>query len=337
MTPPHQRNLETGNKHGGHFPVMIGEVLESLPEREKGLVVDMTFGGGGYTKEILEKTNYSVLALDRDPAAIARGVPLKKQYPERLFLVETVFSQLDEALVTAGLATPEQVQSGEGVVDAVVMDLGVSSFQLDQPERGFSFRENGPLDMRMGAGAKSAAEIVAEYSEEDLADIFWKFGEEKLSRKMAEAIVVARKQSPVTETQQLVDILHTVRPRRHFDRIDPATKVFQALRIEVNDELGEIERALDKAKNLLKPGGVLVVVSFHSLEDRIAKNLFGEVAAKPKHVNKYRPEEAANDGYEFELPHRGVVKPSKEECQINARSRSARMRVLKRKQGGEKQ
>lgn len=335
MTPPKQGDTNQRSTQKGHFPVMIGEVLENLPNCEKGLVVDMTFGGGGYTQEILEKTNHSVLALDRDPTAIARGEDLKKKYPERLFLVETVFSKVDEALVVAGLATSEQLESGQGVVDGVVMDLGVSSFQLDQAERGFSFRENGPLDMRMGAGEKSAADVVAEYDEKELADIFWRFGEEKLSRRMAGAIVAARAEAPITETKQLVDVLHSVRPRRHFDRTDPATKVFQALRIEVNDELGEIERALDKAKDLLKPGGVLVVVSFHSLEDRIAKNLFTKVASKPKHVNKYRPETARDDGFLFELPHRGVVKPTKKECETNARSRSAKMRVLKKKQGGE--
>lgn len=330
----------TPQQNSGHYPVMMREVLEALPapkENQKGLVVDMTFGGGGYTREILDKTPFNVLALDRDPDAIGRGEALKKEYPDRLHLVQTVFSQVDEALIKAGLATEEDVKSDKGVVDAIVMDLGVSSFQIDQPERGFSFTQNGPLDMRMGSAEKTAADVVAEYDEQRLADIFWRFGEEKLSRKMAGAIVSARKEAPITQTEQLVKVLHSVRPRRHFDRIDPATRVFQALRIEVNDELGEIEHALEKTKDLLKPGGVLVVVSFHSLEDRIAKTVFSKLASKPKHVNKYRPEEAKDDEYGFIMPHRGVVKPSKEECEINARSRSARMRVLQRKSGGVKQ
>lgn len=315
---------------------MITEVLDALPAHsEKGLVVDMTFGGGGYTKEILEHTQYDVLALDRDPDAIARGEDLKSQFPERLHLVQTVFSKVDEALVKAGLAAEAEVASGHGVVDAVVLDLGVSSFQIDQPERGFSFSANGPLDMRMGTEGKTAAEIVADYDESQLADIFWRFGEEKLARRMAGAIVSARKEKPIQETGQLARVIHSVRPRRHFDRTDPATRVFQALRIEVNDELGEIERALDKAKNLLRPGGVLVVVSFHSLEDRIVKKLFNTLAGKPKHQNKYQhlssQEGPRHEAYDFRLPYRGVMKPTKEEQQVNPRARSGRMRVLQKK------
>lgn len=326
----------TPQQQNGHYPVMMREVLDALPATDqKGLVVDMTFGGGSYTKEILKYSKYHVLGLDRDPDAIARGRDIQTDYPDRLRLVETVFSDVDKAIVKAGLATEAEVASGEGVADAIVLDLGVSSFQIDQPERGFSFTHNGPLDMRMGHTGKTAADVLADYDEKRLEQIFREFGEEKLARKMAGAIVSARKAQPITETKQLVDVLHSVRPRRHFDRIDPATRVFQALRIEVNDELGEVERALDKAKELLKPGGVLVVVSFHSLEDRIVKELFNKVAARPRHVNKYRPEKAADDGFRFALPHRGVVKPTKEECEQNARSRSARMRVLKRKEGEE--
>ena len=315
-----------------HVPVMMQEVLGALPKSGKpGLVVDMTFGGGGYTREILEKTHHNVLALDRDPDAIARGKALKDKYPERLHLVQTVFSKLDSALKEAGLWRGEEGGTDVGVLDAVVFDLGVSSFQLDQAERGFSFSQNGPLDMRMGSTQTSAADVVANYDESRLADIFWRFGQEKLARQMASAIVNARKEAPITETGQLVGIIHKVRSRRHSDRIDPATRVFQALRIEVNDELGEIERGLEKARNLLGPGGVLVVVSFHSLEDKIVKNFFNKLASKPRHVNKYRADSVQDDGYEFTLPQRGVLKPSSDECEINPRSRSARLRVLQRK------
>ncbi len=315
----------------GHFPVMLNEVIAALP-KGSGLVVDMTFGGGGYSRAILEQTTFNVLGLDRDPHAITRGKSLQEEFPERLYLVKTVFSLVDEALIEAKLATKEAIANGDGVVDAVVMDLGVSSFQFDEADRGFSFMHNGPLDMRMSMSGRSAADIVAESSEEDLAKIFWRYGEEKMSRKIAKAIVEARKVEVFTQTHQLAELVSKVKPRRHSDRIHPATKVFQALRMAVNSELEEIEIALEKAARLLRPSGVVIVVSFHSLEDRIVKCQFQQLADVKKHVNKYRPqEEDTADGYI--LPFKGTMKPTREECTENARSRSAKMRVLQRKTG----
>ena len=324
----------------GHIPVMLQEVLAALPEKtetvhgqdSEKIVVDMTFGGGGYSRAFLEGTEFTVLGLDRDPAAIARGEALQSAFPNRLKLVETCFSGIDTALVKAGVCSDEQAEAGK-VVDAVVMDLGVSSFQLDEADRGFSFMHNGPLDMRMSRSGKTAADLVAECSEEELANIFWVYGEEKASRKIARALVTARKETPFTETKQLADAVEVVKPRRHKDRIHPATLVFQALRMVVNDELGEIETALKKAADLLKPGGTLIVVSFHSLEDRIVKQIFGDMAEKKSHVNKYRPEqEEFKDG--FVLPFKGVKAPTSAESRDNPRARSAKMRVLKRKMKG---
>lgn len=318
----------------GHVPVMLQEVLAALPEQAQGeqILVDMTFGGGGYSRAFLEKTSFTVLGLDRDPAAIARGKALKDAYPNRLKLVETCFSGIDKALVEAGLATQAQVGAGQ-VVDVVVMDLGVSSFQLDEADRGFSFMHNGPLDMRMSLSGPTAADILAESSEEELARIFWVYGEEKASRKIARHLVNVRKETPFTETKQLADAVEAVKPRRHKDRIHPATLVFQALRMVVNNELGEIEQALAKAAKLLKPGGALIVVSFHSLEDRIVKQVFASLAEKKSHVNKYRPdEEEFTDGYV--LPFKGVQVPTSAESAANPRARSAKMRVLKRKKEG---
>lgn len=322
----------------GHIPVMLHEVIAALPEDTENLpriangqkiLVDMTFGGGGYSRAFLEQTDFTVLGLDRDPAAIVRGEALQNVFPNRLKLVETCFSDIDTALVKAELCSEEQAHAGK-VVDAVVMDLGVSSFQLDEADRGFSFMHNGPLDMRMSRSGPSAADLVAEASEEELARIFWTYGEEKASRRIAKALVAARAEAPFTETKQLADAVTAVKPRRYKDRIHPATQVFQALRIAVNNELGEIEVAIKKAAQLLKPGGALIIVSFHSLEDRIVKQMFADMADKKSHVNKYRPEqEEFKDGYI--LPFKGVQGPTSAESGTNPRARSAKMRVLKRK------
>lgn len=322
--------MQKPQAHKGHVPVMLQEVLAALPKAGNGgVIVDMTFGGGGYSRAFLEQTHFTVLGLDRDPAAIVRGQALQNAFPSRLKLVETCFSGVDEALVKAGLCSDEQMHAGQ-VVDAVVMDLGVSSFQLDEADRGFSFMHNGPLDMRMGGTGRTAADIVAESSEDELASIFWTYGEEKAGRKIARHLVACRQLQPFTETKQLADAVEKVKPRRYNDRIHPATLVFQALRMVVNNELGEIEEALSKAAKLLKAGGALIVVSFHSLEDRVVKKAFADMAEKKSHVNKYRPdEEEFADGYL--LPFRGVKAPTPAECGLNPRARSAKMRVLIRK------
>ena len=239
---------------GGHVPVMLNEVLEALAPRDGAYYIDGTFGGGGYTRAILEAADCRVLGIDRDPAAIARGQELVRRFPGRLTLVEGEFSRMNEFAQAS---------------DGVVLDLGVSSFQFDQPERGFSFAKDGPLDMRMSLSGMSAADFVNSADHPTLASVIARFGEEKNARRIATAIIAAR---PVTGTAQLAAIVSQAQgPAALRYAIHPATRTFQGLRIHVNDELGELTRGLDAALAVLKPQGRLVVVSFHSLEDRIVK------------------------------------------------------------------
>src|SRR6201991_4632588 len=238
----------------GHLPVMLNEVLAALKPRDGARYIDGTFGGGGYTRAILEAADCRVLGIDRDPDAIERGQALVKHFGARLQLVEGEFSRMD-AFTDAS--------------DGVVLDLGVSSFQFDQPARGFSFREDGPLDMRMSLSGESAADVVNTADERTLTQIIARYGEEKNARRIARAIIAAR---PIIGTAQLAAIVSEAQgPAALRLAIHPATRTFQALRIHVNDELGELERGLDASLKILRPQGRLVVVSFHSLEDRIVK------------------------------------------------------------------
>src|ERR1700742_4848202 len=238
----------------GHLPVMLNEVLAALKPRAGAHYIDGTFGGGGYSRAILEAADCSVLGIDRDPEAIARGQKLVAQFAGRLTLVEGEFSRMDEFTDAS---------------DGVVLDLGVSSFQFDTPARGFSFREDGPLDMRMSLSGESAADVVNTADDRTLTQIIARYGEEKNARRIARAIIAAR---PIIGTAQLAAIVSEAQgPAALRLAIHPATRTFQALRIHVNDELGELERGLDAAENVLKSGGRVVVVAFHSLEDRIVK------------------------------------------------------------------
>ncbi|MFZ0123516.1 MAG: 16S rRNA (cytosine(1402)-N(4))-methyltransferase RsmH, partial [Xanthobacteraceae bacterium] len=240
-----------------HIPVLVPQVVEFLNPRDGGLIVDSTFGAGGYARAILAAADCRVVGIDRDQTAIARGADLVETAGGRLTLVEDRFSAL--ATIVAA-----------GEVDGVVFDLGVSSMQLDTPERGFSFRLDGLLDMRMETAGPSAADVVAHASERDLAFVIASLGEERHARAVARAIVTARTRLPITTTTQLADIVAQVVRTKPGD-IHPATRTFQALRLLVNDELGELERGLLAAEHVLRPGGRLVVVAFHSLEDRIVK------------------------------------------------------------------
>ena len=244
----------------GHAPVMLREVLDSLAPRDGGHYLDGTFGGGGYTAAILESADCTVWAVDRDPDAIARGAALAERFAGRLRLIPGRFGDL------AALAT----EHGIPPLDGVVFDLGVSSFQLDEAGRGFSFRAEGPLDMRMEREGPSAADLVNTLPERELADILWQLGEERHSRRVARAIVAARAEAPIATTLRLAEIVRGAVPRDPSG-IDGATRSFQALRLKVNDELGEVERGLAAGAEALAPGGRLVVVAFHSLEDRIVK------------------------------------------------------------------
>lgn len=296
-----------------HYPVMLPEVLRALNMQAGQTCVDGTFGNGGYSKAILDAADCRVIGLDRDANVLPRADVLAADYPERFRLIQTPFSKLDEL--------------GLEPVNAVVLDIGVSSMQLDQAARGFSFMREGPLDMRMDAGeGPTAQDAVSNLSVEELTRIFQVYGEEKRARHVANCIVSAREQGEITTTAQLADILESALGRR--GKTHPATRVFQALRIFINDELGELYRGLCAAESLLQPGGRLVVVTFHSLEDRIVKQFFRRRAGEVKGGSRYAPA-VENTGPEasFDLPQRSVTKPSKTEVAENARSRSAKLRV----------
>ncbi len=297
-----------------HYSVMLDEVLESLNLQDTGLYADCTFGRGGYTRAILEaKKGSHVMALDRDITALETAKEFQKEYGDRFVFHQVCFDALSTVV-------PEGQK-----VDGIVFDLGVSSPQLDRPERGFSFRFEGPLDMRMSPEGITAAEVVNTYGEEDLANLIYKYGEEKKSRVVAKAIVMDRKTKPFETTTDLAELLRRIVPKSK-DGLDPATRTFQALRIHVNDELGQLERALDNSLTLLNPGGRLVVVSFHSLEDRIVKHFMVKHGKKIA-VNRYRPDVGAPEKPLFKLISRKALVPSPDEIKENPRSRSAKLRV----------
>ena len=291
---------------------MLPEVLNALAMQAEDTCVDGTFGNGGYSEAILKSAECSVIGLDRDPNVMVRAQELAREWGGRFKLLQTPFSKMDEL--------------GLDPVDAVVLDIGVSSMQLDQAERGFSFMREGPLDMRMEqGGGPTARDAVLYLSSDELTRIFQVYGEEKRARHVANCILSARESGDIATTSELADILEKALGRR--GKTHPATRVFQALRIFVNDELGELYQGLCAAERLLKPGGRLVVVTFHSLEDRIVKTFFRRRAGEVPGGSRYAPE-VKNTGPEasFSLPQRSVTKPSKTEIEENARSRSAKLR-----------
>jgi 16S rRNA (cytosine1402-N4)-methyltransferase len=297
--------------------VLGREAAEMVGPREGGLYVDATFGAGGYSRAILATPGTRVIGIDRDRSAISGGFDLVDRSGGRLTLVEERFSNLDEVCAAQGF----------DAVDGVVMDVGVSSMQLDEAERGFSFRLAGPLDMRMGRDGPTAADVIAKASEADLANIIYIFGEERHSRAVARAIVAARKEAPITTTKALADIVAKVVHSKP-NEIHPATRTFQGLRIFVNAELDELHLALTAAERVLKPGGRLVVVSFHSLEDRIVKNFFaerGKVAAGSRHLP-----EVAQAAPSFQILTKRPVTPGDAEISANPRARSAKLRAAER-------
>ena len=304
----------------GHVPVMLAEVLATLGPQDGATYLDATFGGGGYARAILEAApGCTVFAIDRDPDAIARGAALAQRFAGRLHLIEGRFGNMLAVLRDRGIAT----------LDGVVMDLGVSSFQIDQPERGFSFRTDGPLDMRMEKSGPSAAELVNSLPERELADIIFRFGEERFARRSARNIVTRRAEAPFTTTADLAALVRRAVPRDPSG-IDGATRSFQALRIAVNDELGEVERGIAAAMELLAPGGRLVVVAFHSLEDRIVKQA---MAAASGRGGASRHDPAALSGRTkppFQLLTPRARRPQDTECAANSRARSARLRGIER-------
>ncbi len=304
---------------GRHIPVLAREAVGLLAPRAGGVYVDATFGAGGYSRIILETAGTTVIGIDRDRTAITAGFDLVDQADGRLTLVEDRFSNLGAVCESQGAA----------MVDGVVMDVGVSSMQIDQAARGFSFRLDGPLDMRMGRDGPTAADVIARASEKELADIIYIFGEERHARGVARAIVAMRNDTPITGTRALADLVARVVRTKAGD-IHPATRTFQALRIFVNAELDELHLALSAAERVLKPGGRLAVVSFHSLEDRIVKNFLNE-RARAGGGSRHLPEVAKAEP-SFEILTRRPIVPDEAETAANPRARSAKLRAAMRTQ-----
>ena len=304
-----------------HVPVMLQEVLEALSPRDGGRYIDGTFGAGGYARAILDAADCSVAAIDRDPDAVARGADLADRYPARLTVLHGRFGDMQTLLREAGIAEA-------GTADGVVFDLGVSSPQIDDAARGFSFRFDGPLDMRMGQSGPSAADIVNTLDERELADLIFQLGDERRSRQVARAIVTARRQAPLARTAELAAIVRTAVPAAK-DGLDPATRTFMALRLYVNDELDELDRGLAAAEAMLKPGGRLAFVSFHSLEDRRVKAFLTDRTGSGDRGSRHRPATAVPTA-SFRLVHRRALRPTDAETRANPRARSARLRIAER-------
>ena len=299
----------------GHVPVLLHEAMDALDPREGGVYVDGTFGGGGYTRALLDR-GACVIALDRDPSAIRAGETLKASSGGRLELVEARFGTLDEVAKRIGV----------DVMDGVVLDIGVSSMQFDEAARGFSLRFDAPLDMRMGSSGRSAADILRDEDEATIADILFHFGEERAARRIARAIVADRETKPFTSTLELAGMIARVAPARRGELTHPATRAFQALRIAVNDELGELARGLFAAELLLKAGGRLVVVTFHSLEDRIVKQFFAARSGRGRAASRRLPGEPVEAEPTFDVPRGQPIEASEAETHANPRSRSAKLR-----------
>ncbi|WP_363346715.1 16S rRNA (cytosine(1402)-N(4))-methyltransferase RsmH [Methylocystis echinoides] len=298
-----------------HVPVLLAEAVAALRPRAGGRYLDATFGAGGYTRAILAADDTKVLALDRDPTAIAAGADLVQASGGRLTLVEARFSELERVAAAQGFSP----------LDGVVFDIGVSSMQFDEAERGFSFRGDGPLDMRMEGTGSSAADLVNEADEETLADIFYFYGEERAARRIARAIAHDRKLAPFLSTKPLAELIARVAPGRPGD-IHPATKSFQALRIAVNDELGQLLDGLAAAERVLIEGGRLAVVTFHSLEDRIVKQFLAARCGRGETGSRRLPGEAAPPPASFICEGRQPIAPAREEIAANPRARSAKLR-----------
>jgi 16S rRNA (cytosine1402-N4)-methyltransferase len=300
-----------------HIPVMLQEVLETLSPQANAIYVDGTFGLGGYTRALLTQANCRVIAFDQDPAAASIAARFKREFGARFEFVGAPFEKLKETLQT--LQVPK--------INGLVLDLGVSSPQLDRAERGFSFRFEGPLDMRMQQQGITAADVLNEESEEMLADIFWRYGEERQSRSIARKIVQKRCLKPFETTKELADLIAAILPFQHAQKIHPATRVFQALRIFVNRELEQLKNVLEQSIQVLQEMGRLVVVSFHSLEDRIVKEFFQTHQKDLQQGSRYLPRvQQAKRSFYFEVPRKKVVKPGEQEVRINPRARSARLR-----------
>ena len=293
-----------------HIPVMLEEVLQYLAPKNGETYVDATFGDGGYSEAILNAADCKVIAIDRDPTVAARAKEFKEKYGKNFVFKPGMFGDFEELI--------------KQQIDGAVFDIGVSSMQLDEAARGFSFSKDAPLDMRMSCKGLSAADVVNNLSEQKLADILFEYSEEKKSRQIAAKIVEYRKTRRIETTKDLAEIIYTVIHKKH-DEIDPATRAFQALRIFINDEIDELFCGLRGATKLLKSGGRLVVVDFHSLEDRVVKHYFNEMAGKVDGVSRYAPVVPDKKEVVFSQISKAIP-PSEEECGRNPRARSAKLR-----------
>jgi 16S rRNA (cytosine1402-N4)-methyltransferase len=316
-------NLAPGPAEPGHIPVMLNPVLDAIAPANGDVLIDGTFGGGGYARAFLDHADCRVLGIDRDPVAVARGRQLESEYPGRFDVVQGRYSEMEEAMRLHEIRT----------VNGVVFDLGLSSFQIDDPMRGFSFQGDGPLDMRMEGEGMTAAEFVNSADEHVIADTIWRYGEDRRSRAIARAIIAAREESPIESTRVLADIVARAVGGGAKGRIHPATHTFQALRIHINEELGpdgELARGLRAAERVLAPEGRLAVVSFHSLEDRTVKQFLTQRSGRSAGESRHLPPAAPPPAPTFRPLFRGVRKPEAGEISANPRARSARLRAAVR-------
>jgi 16S rRNA (cytosine1402-N4)-methyltransferase len=303
-----------------HNPVMLNEVLAAFDAAPDDVIIDGTFGAGGYTRALLQ-TQCHVVAIDRDPNVELLAEALARDFPGRFLFLQGCFADMQALLADQNITQ----------VNGVVLDLGVSSMQIDNADRGFSFSKNAPLDMRMGAQALSAYHVVNEYDEAALTRILNEYGEERFARKIARGIIAQRAVAPIETTRELALLIENIVPKKAAKKIHPATRSFQAIRIEVNDELGQLRQALAAAEAVLAPGGKLVVVSFHSLEDRIVKRFFQEKSGKNIAFSRHAPDAIASKNdtrhYSFSWPRPQKYYPTKQEIENNPRARSAVMRM----------
>ena len=306
-----------------HIPVMLDQIKSFIPTSRDLNLIDATFGGGGYSKAILEEFNIkNLLAIDRDPTAKIFYNKLKKRF-KNIELFNEKFSKIDEIIKKSKFSKIN--------FDVIIFDLGVSSNQIDNPDRGFSFQNEGPLDMKMGSSTLNAYEIVNSFDETKLADIFFQFGEEKHSRKIAKNIIKNRAIKPIDNTLALSDIVKKSVPHNNSkNRIHPATKTFQALRIYINDELNELKLALQKSENLLAPNGLLIIVSFQSLEDRIVKDFFNHKSGKRWRSSRHLPDLGDLGPITLKIITKKPLRPKDFEINNNPRSRSAKLRVAQK-------
>ena len=306
-----------------HQPVLLEEIKTYIPKERKINVIDATFGGGGYSRSILQNFNVEhLIAIDRDPISKIFSSGLEKKYPGKFNLVNGCFSQIDKLINLKHINNRNSIK-----FDIIIFDLGLSSNQLEDPQRGFSFLKEGPLNMSMGQSTLLASDIINSYSEKELSDIIFKFGEERHAKKIAKSIVKYRKLKVIKTTLELSKLVSKNIPKTKLKKINPATKTFQALRIFVNDELNELKIALNKSYYLLAPKGKLIVVSFQSLEDKIVKDFFNHRSGKRWRSSRHYPELADNGPITFKIITKKPIRPNEKEILSNIRSRSAKLRV----------